>query len=160
MSWFNFLVVGLVLWISQGATAKPTAAVINGDLSGILAAKEIIAGKPLDKEEEEISNSWDAAVHPNNSKAGVLGVVSLWAKGDLGIVELVWWRQKDPEVRKCILLLYYSLTKVEADNFPQFEAYAARFDKAEAAARRAEIEEVKKLADASRAKLQKAFAAK
>ena len=149
-----------ILMLNLGVRADPARETVNSVLAATLQAKARVDTKPLDEREDEIFTAWDYALSRSNSEAGSRGVVSLWGKGHRALVELVWWRQKDPEVRKCILLLYYSLTKVEADNFPDFPAYAARFEKAEAEARKGEIEEVKKLADASRDELKKAFATK
>ena len=115
--------------------------------------------RPVDRNSEFV-NAWDFATHPGNTKAGILGVTALWQKGQRGYVELAWWRQKDPEVRKCILLLFYSLTKEEASNFPDFLDFAGRFEKQEAEARAAEIEEMRKMANEIRPKLEKVFSTK
>jgi hypothetical protein len=156
---FIVIFCGVLIGI-KGVFAAPEKEAPSTILTAVLQAKTRIDTQPVDEVPDETFNSWDYALSKSDSKTGVLGVVSLWGKGQRSLVQLVWWRQKDPEVRKSILLLYYSLTKVEADNFPDFPAYAARFEKAEAEARKGEIEEAKKLADASRDELKKAFAAK
>lgn len=107
--------------------------------------------------DDETFNAWSFATHPNDTKAGILGITSLWSKGQHRLVELAWWHQQNPEVRKCILLLFYSLTKEELSNFPDFTDHAARFAKPEAQARESEIEEIKKIANQSRPTLEKAF---
>ncbi len=114
-------------------------------LAAVLSAKQRLARKPLDERENEILLSWGYALSKHDTPTGVMGVVSLWNKGHRSLVELVWWRQRDPVVRKSILLLYYGLTKVELDGFPSFEDYAARFEAVESASRKKEIDEVKAL---------------
>ena len=146
-----------LLWFASEANALSERQQIGNLLTDILHAKERIDEQPVDAVPEEIADSWQAALHPTDSKTGILGVVSLWGKKRLSLVELIWWRQKSPDVRKCILLLYYGLTKVETDNFPDFAAYAARFSRGEAEARKGEIEEVKRIVAASRPALKQAL---
>lgn len=150
-------VVIFSLHVALEANADPEKVPVNPVLSGLLLAKERVDKEPLDERDDEVFNSWDYALSTSDSEGGKWGVVSLWIKGKRALVELAWWRQRDPEVRKCILLLYYSLTKIEADNFPSFELFATRFAKEEADARKGEIEEVKKIAAANRPALQRAF---
>lgn len=130
---------------------------LSAVVNGILIAKARCDKNPVDPERKEIFNSWSFALSRDDAETGRLGVVSLWMKSKRSLVELVWWRQKDPEVRKCVLLLFYSLSKVELDSFPDFEDYAKRFELKESEERKKEIELVKGLVETGRPLLQKAF---
>lgn len=106
---------------------------------------------------DETSTAWSYANHPTDTDAAILGVSVLWKKNRRALVELVWWRQKDPEVRKCVLLLYYSMAKAEASNFPDFKAYSERFHERETVERKREIDEVLKIVDSYRPVLRKSY---
>jgi hypothetical protein len=147
---FSLSFLTLSVWRATAAEKQPP--LVTEILEAVLRNEK----RPSDRNDESF-NAWDFAIHPNNTKAGILGVTALWKKGQRGLVELAWWRQKDPEVRKCILMLFYSLSKEEASNFPEFVDYAARFGKPEAEARAAEIQEIKRIANENRLTLEKAF---
>jgi hypothetical protein len=142
--------------LTSSAIQTPAAEKEPQLVKAITEAADHNQKQPSDSEDETF-NAWSFATHPNDTKAGIRGVTALWSKGQLRLVELAWWHQKNPEVRKCILLLFYSLTKEELSNFPDFTDHATRFAKPEAQARASEIEEIKKIANESRPKLEEAF---
>lgn len=135
------------------STAESTDPIV----ASVTTATERLGLKPLDERENEISLAWDYALSRNDTPTAVLGIVSLWKKDRRALVELAWWRQRDSAVRKAILLLFYALTKVEADNFPRFEDYAVRFETTESASRTKEIDEVKASLVKNRAAVQGVF---
>ena len=118
-------------------------------LASLLKAAHRLETQPIDEPQDEVSLAWDYAVSRNDTGTAIVGVLALWKKHKCALVELAWWRQNDPEARKAILLLFYALSKVEADNFPDFETYASRFEATESAMRKKEIGEVKLVAQHS-----------
>lgn len=137
-----------------------SASAESGDpsLDALLKANERLERRPLDEPADETFLAWDYALSKNDTPTAVIGVAALWRKNRRTLVELVWWRQRDPIARKAVLLLFYGLTKVEAANFPSFEDYAARFAEPESASRKKEIEEVKTVVAMHSKALSAAFA--
>lgn len=141
-------VVGAVFVMAESPIDAPSPI-----LASLLKAGHRLETHPIDEPEDEVSLAWDYALSRNDTSTATTGVLALWKKHKRALVELVWWRQNDPEVRKAILLLFYALSKVEADNFPEFESYASRYENTEAVRRKKEIEEVKIVAQQSTAVL-------